>query len=451
MEIIWIIIEISATFFENYIVLDTIDKMFGYKYSERKKLFIITLLVSTVYVTVINQFFSFEGWLAIITIIIFTIYSAFFTKKRTNIKYFVPVILFSVILCINISVTYLMGVIFGTPETFVFISLGGARLFALFITKLIFYIVSRIIIRVYKKENFEFNKSETFITSVLFLLTLIISISLVKLQLYHRNEDQLIFLSIFCIFLTDMFIFFIMKKINKENQNKLRISMLEMQLSEQKTMIEETGNISREIKKAEHDLRHHLQCVLGNIENGNSEAAEIYLKQLLHDYETSIFKYIYIDNSTVNSIINMKISRCHANRIDIKTEIESDFSGFSDIDICVLLANLLDNAIEASAKVSSPQIILNIRNEKNYLCITVKNRIEKSVLDKNQTLQTTKKNKSRHGLGIYSIFQIVEKYDGMKSYYEKNGYFIADIWLKRVGYSFQERIQTAVDYQTRQN
>ena len=202
MEIIWIIIEISATFFENYIVLDTIDKMFGYKYSERKKLFIITLLVSTVYVTVINQFFSFEGWLAIITIIIFTIYSAFFTKKRTNIKYFVPVILFSVILCINISVTYLMGVIFGTPETFVFISLGGARLFALFITKLIFYIVSRIIIRVYKKENFEFNKSETFITSVLFLLTLIISISLVKLQLYHRNEDQLIFLSIFCIFYT---------------------------------------------------------------------------------------------------------------------------------------------------------------------------------------------------------------------------------------------------------
>ena len=85
-----------------------------------------------------------------------------------------------------------------------------------------------------------------------------------------------------------------MKKINKESQNQLRISMLELQLSEQKTMIEETGNISREIKKAEHDLRHHLLSILGNIENGNTEAAETYLKQLLHDYETSIFKYIYI-------------------------------------------------------------------------------------------------------------------------------------------------------------
>lgn len=192
-----------------------------------------------------------------------------------------------------------------------------------------------------------------------------------------------------------------MKKINKESQNQLRISMLELQLSEQKTMIEETGNISREIKKAEHDLRHHLLSILGNIENGNTEAAETYLKQLLHDYETSIFKYIYIDNSAVNSILNMKISRCHANKIDIKTEIESDFSDFSDIDICVLLANLLDNAIEASLNVDSPQITVSIRNEKNYLCILIRNRIESSVLEENGQLHTTKKDKSKHGLGVY--------------------------------------------------
>lgn len=177
--------------------------------------------------------------------------------------------------------------------------------------------------------------------------------------------------------------------------------MLELQLSEQKTMIEETGNISREIKKAEHDLRHHLLSILGNIENGNTEAAETYLKQLLHDYETSIFKYIYIDNSAVNSILNMKISRCHANKIDIKTEIESDFSDFSDIDICVLLANLLDNAIEASLNVDSTQITVSIRNEKNYLCILIRNRIESSVLEENGQLHTTKKDKSKHGLGVY--------------------------------------------------
>lgn len=452
MKIIWNIIELLATFIENFIILDMIGRMFGYKYSGIKKVlyFLLTLIFSTIYVTVINKYYSFEGWLALITIIIFIVYSSFCAQKNTYIKLLIPVVAFSVILGINMFVTYLMGKFIGTPDTFVFMSTDGTRLFALFFTKLLFYVISRIIIRIYKKEKIEFNKFETFITLTLFFLTLIISISLVKLQLDHRNKENLIFLSIFCIFLTDIFIFCIMKKINKESQNQLRISMLELQLSEQKTMIEETGNISREIKKAEHDLRHHLLSVLGNIENGNTEAAEVYLKQLLHDYETSIFKYIYIDNSAVNSILNMKISRCHAKKIDIKTEIECDFSDFSDIDICVLLANLLDNAIEASVKLDAPQIIVSIRNEKNYLCIMIRNRIKNSVLEENGQLHTTKPDKSRHGLGVYSISQIVDKYDGMKSYYEKNGYFVADIWLKKKGYSLQERIKSVANYQTRQ-
>ncbi len=453
MKIIWNIIEIAATLFENYIVLDMLGRMFGYRYSGLKRTvsFLLTLTISTIYVTVINQYYSFEGWLALITIIIFTLYSALCTQKPTYIKLLIPVIAFSVILGINMLVTYLMGNLIGTPDTFVFMAVGGTRLLALFLTKLLFYVISRIIIHIYRKEKFQFNRFETFIVSALFLLTLIISISLVKLQLDHKNEEKLIFLSIFCIFLADIFIFCIMKKINKESQNQLRISMLELQLSEQKTMIEETGNISREIKKAEHDLRHHLLSVLGNIENGNTEAAETYLKQLLHDYETSIFKYIYIDNSAVNSILNMKISRCHANKIDIKTEIESDFADFSDIDICVLLANLLDNAIEASLNVDFPQITVSIRNEKNYLCIVIRNRIENSVLKENGQLLTTKADKTKHGLGVYSISQIVDKYDGMKSYYEKNGYFVADIWLKKKGYALQERIKSVVNYQTRQN
>lgn len=453
MKTIWNIIEIATTLFENYIVLDMIGKMFGYKYSGLKKTvsFLLTLTIFTIYVTIINQYFSFEGWLALITIIIFTVYSIFCTQKETYMKLLIPIIALSIILSINMSVTYIFGIVFGTPDTFVFMAVGGARLLALFLTKLLFFVASRIIIHIYRKEKFQFNRFETFIVSALFLITLIISISLVKLQLNHQNEEQLIFLSIFCVFLADIFIFCIMKKINKESQNQLRISMLEFQLSEQKTMIEETGNISREIKKAEHDLRHHLLSILGNIENGNTEAAETYLKQLLHDYETSIFKYIYIDNSAVNSILNMKMSRCHANKIDIKTEIESDFSDFSDIDICVLLANLLDNAIEASLNVDSPQITVSIRNEKNYLCILIRNRIESSVLEENGQLHTTKKDKSKHGLGVYSISQIVDKYDGMKTYYEKNGYFVADIWLKKKGYMLEERIKNAVNYQTRQN
>lgn len=236
-----------------------------------------------------------------------------------------------------------------------------------------------------------------------------------------------------------------------QREDKARIALLESQLSEQKVMIEDAGYISHEIKKAEHDLKHHLLCILGTIENGDTEAAEIYLKKLLQEYDTNLFQYIFTDSSAINSILNLKIGRCHANHIDIKTEIESDFSQFSDIDLCVLIANLLDNAIEASCKIDLPQIAITIRNEKNYLCILVKNRINGSVLEQNQHLKTTKADQSKHGFGLYSVSQIVEKYDGIKKYYEKNGYFVADIWLKRDAVPVSEHTKTEANYQTRQN
>lgn len=433
MDVFWRIIEVLSTAFENYIVLDTLEKMFGHKYSNAKKYICLylTLALSTGYVTFINQYYYFEGWLALITILIFVIYSLLFIQDKTYLKLVTPVILFSLILGINISITYILSAVIGMPDTFIYSSGSAARLLALFLTKFIFFVITRMIIRLYKKEPFELKKNEVLITIAMFILTLIILICLIKLQTGEDNQDALIFAAVFCVLMTNLFIFYMMRKISKDNKDKLKISILEMQLSQQKNMIEEAGLISRDIKKAEHDLKHHLLGILGMIESENTESAKEYLKDLLHEYETNIFKYISIENSAVSSILNLKIGRCHADKIDIKVEIESGFTGFLDTDICVLLANLLDNAIEASKKALRPQIIVSIKSSKNYLCIEVRNRIDSSILEKNGALKSTKEDKSRHGFGVYSTAQIVDKYDGMKKYYEQNGFFTADIWLKR--------------------
>lgn len=164
---------------------------------------------------------------------------------------------------------------------------------------------------------------------------------------------------------------------------------------------------------------------------GNNHEAEEYIEKLLHQYESSVFKYIQLDNSAISSILNFKIGRCHQSGIDIKTEIYTDFEGVSELDICVLLANVLDNAIEASLNVAAPKIILHISDDNGYLHVNVRNRIDKSVLEGNRELSTTKPDRERHGLGTYSISQIVDRYNGMKDYYEKGDFFIVDIWLNK--------------------
>lgn len=453
MNIFWNIIELIATFAENLITLEFLVRIFPYKYNGAKKIIpiVFTLILSSAYVTFINKYLNFEGWLGLVVVIIFSAYAAAFLKGKFLYKLLAIIISNSLILIINILTTYILAIIIGIPDTFIFIENDSIRLIALFLTKFIYFFVTRFFVKIFKKENFELKNFEFILMAIMFILTFSIAIALVKIQMDSVNEDLLILISVFCIVITNIFIFYIMKKISKENKNNLKISLLELQLSEQKAMIQDAGHIGQEIKKAEHDLKHHLLSVLGIIKNNNPKEAEIYLQQLLGEYETSIFKYITIDNSAINSILNFKIGRCHANNIDIKLEIESDFSGFNDIDICVLLSNLLDNAIEASASVSNPQITVTIKNDKNYLCILVRNKINKSVLKENKLLNTTKIDKDRHGFGLYSVSQIVDKYDGMKSFYEKNNYFVSDIWLKKDVYNLVDRIKSELELQVRQN
>lgn len=453
MAILWDLIELFATIFEFSIVIKFLDETIKRKYSQRKGRYISVIFVSilTIYISVINKLYVFEGWLSLVTIAITIMYSFIALRGSIILKIIMPIIAYSIILIINYLVTYILSVIFGMPDTFIFTENDGVRLLALFLTKFLLYICAKLIITILRKETIDLKSKELLISVCMSFLTFTVALTLVNIQLNNQNSDIMIFVCIFCVLLMDAFIVYMMIKFTRDNKDKLRLSILEMQLSEQKNMIEDAGNISREIKKVEHDLKHHILTLLGIIDDGNIEVAERYLNELLCEYETSIFKYISIDNSAVNSILNMKISRCHANNIDIKIEICSDFLRFSDIDICVLLANLLDNAIEASCKVKFPQIMLVVRNEKNYLCILVKNRIDNSVLVENNQLRTTKSDKDRHGLGLYSISQIVEKYNGMKSYYEKDGYFFADIWLKNDTYNLTKRLKREVNYQTRQN
>lgn len=448
MQILWFIIELSATAFENYVILNSLN----YYFKPRGRYVLIpfwgAMVLTTGYVTVINQIHIFEGFLSAVTISLFILYALLFLEGKTLMKVIMVLIAFSLILGINMLVANAIAAILNIE---LLTEGDSVRLIALFLTKILFFAAMKIIVKLFKKEGFTLKSPELFAAAVMLVLTHVIAVILIAVQMNENNAEQLTFIAILSTILTDIFIIYMMRKISKDNKNTLRISLLELQLSEQKQMSEDAGQISKEIKKAEHDLKHHLLSVLGTLENGDTQEAEEYLRTLLKEYETSIFKYISLENSAINSVLNFKIGRCRANGIDFKLEIESDFAGFDDTDICVLLSNLLDNAIEASQLVpESPMITLTVTNKQNYLCILVRNRIMESVLAKNKQLKTTKQNKKNHGLGLYSVSQIVDKYEGMKNFYEKNGYFVADIWLKQSIQSIEERIAQEEIYQTRQ-
>ena len=323
------------------------------------------------------------------------------------------------------------------------------RLITLFITKFMFYIASEIMMHFFKKDSFKLKKSELILNIVLIILTYSIGLNAIEAQIHSNRQNMFGIISIFCIII-NICIFYILRRLAEENKKEAQIKLLKLQLSEQKAMIEEATNIGKEIRAVNHNVKHHFLSVLGLLENNDCNEAKKYIEKALGQHENFFQRFLTLDSSAINGILNFKISRCRSKHIDTKVIIESDFDAFDELDICVLLSNLLDNAIEASGCIDNPKIELSITSNGNYLCFFIRNRINYSILKNNKLLETSKPDKTNHGFGIYSISEIVEKYDGMKDIYEKNGYFVVDIMLKKKSYCLSERIKEEAIYQTRQ-
>jgi signal transduction histidine kinase len=441
MNIFWIVVEILASAFENIVIMWVMGKFLNHRFNGAKKaVFFVGFLTLTIaLITLINNQIMFEGAYAFIPVFIVFLYGCFALEGKLLLKAVITIMSLCLIFLINISVSLLTTYIFGIENEVFLTENDELRLLALFLTKFIFAVVAVIAVKLAGKSSFTLRRTELLTSVVVFITTMIIGFNAIELQMkYNRQGDLSLSLIIGIIFI-NIFVIYMFRVMTKGNERELENSLLRIQLSEQKAMIEDAGSISTEIKQAEHDVKHHILSALTLLENNNAEQAEVYLRKLYGSYEANVFRYITIDNSVINGILNFKIGRCHKSGIDIKCDIRGDFEPFDEMDLCIILCNLLDNAIESALKTTDPKIILTIKNNDSYLCILVKNHIKKSVLAENKNLKTTKSNGKKHGVGIYSVNQIVEKYDGILNFSEDGGYFIADAWLK-----FQKRNITEV-------
>lgn len=224
--------------------------------------------------------------------------------------------------------------------------------------------------------------------------------------------------------------FYMLVRISREHKENIRKSMLLVQINEQANNLDEMRRMYNELRKIRHDIKGQLGTVSELIRSGKSEQALSFLENAgisLADINIPV----HTDNEILNAILVFLNSKCSASGITLRTNVmSSDISRFSAADISVILTNLTTNAIEGSVRSHGEEILLELSVQRNYYCIRIANQIEKSILESNPMLLTTKKDKTAHGFGVASVKMLAEKYNGMTSFYERNGQFIADVWLK---------------------
>ncbi|HIR24037.1 MAG TPA: sensor histidine kinase [Candidatus Egerieimonas faecigallinarum] len=210
-----------------------------------------------------------------------------------------------------------------------------------------------------------------------------------------------------------------------------KISSYQQELIE--THYREVDNMYRQIRGWRHDYRNYIQTMKAYAAAEDWDAIKRYL-DLLDDDLTTVDTVIKTGNPMTDAILNSKISLAKSKNIQVIADADIPLTlKSSEIDLCCIIGNLFDNAIEASLKLPEDRrmirVYMDMRNTQLYISFT--NLTAGKKLKKEGKLFRSTKGKG-HGFGLIRIDAIVERLDGYISCNSEDGAFTTEILLPQV-------------------
>ena len=199
----------------------------------------------------------------------------------------------------------------------------------------------------------------------------------------------------------------------RQSQLKMQISVLDTQYDLIESQYVRAQNFYAENAKLYHDIKHHLRALERLLQNGDQKEALSYIESVQEPLQCKMIP-VHTGVDIVDTVIYEAKEKAEQRNILLVVETPILPSGLKleDREFCVLCANLLNNALEASKE----QIRLNIAITAGFLVIEMKNDYkEKPVVENNHFVSEREQDSLAHGWGMKIIEQIVGKYQGKLS------------------------------------
>ena len=219
---------------------------------------------------------------------------------------------------------------------------------------------------------------------------------------------------------------YLLQRIMKREEDKTIIYQNKLM----KQQMDEIENIYMTMRGWRHDYHNHLQSLKGYLSLNKVEQMKDYLNELETDLD-SIDTLYHSGNLQLDSILNAKLAIAEKGQIRIHCDASIPPQlHVSDLDLCVILGNLLDNAIESCRKIKDPderfiRVYIGILKKQLYISIT--NATSETVKQRTDHYFTTKR--GDHGHGLKRVDQVVKKYDGYLNRQNEPGVFATEIVL----------------------
>ena len=207
-----------------------------------------------------------------------------------------------------------------------------------------------------------------------------------------------------------------------------RIAAYQRELIE--THFREVESMYREMRGWRHDYRNHIQLMKSYAASGDWEAVSSYLDKLETDLNT-VDVAVKTGNRMADAILNSKMSLAKSRKIPVRVDANIPAAlSISDLDLCVIIGNLFDNAIEASLSLPEGErmirIYMDMKNTQLYISFT-----NFSASKKQEKIggrfRTTKG--EGHGFGLMRIDSVVQRLGGYLRRASEDGAFTTEVLL----------------------
>ncbi len=210
-----------------------------------------------------------------------------------------------------------------------------------------------------------------------------------------------------------------------------RIAAYQRELIE--THYREVENMYRQIRGWRHDYRNHIQTMKVLAANGDMDALKVYLDELDTDLNT-VDTVVKTGNPMADAILNSKISLARSRNIPTQVDAHIPVKlKMSELDLCCIIGNLFDNAMEASMALPEEKRLIRVYMDMKgtQLYISFTNFTAAKKLSKVGKGFKTSKGEG-HGFGLVRMDDIVSRYDGYLSRNSEDGAFTTEILIPQV-------------------
>ncbi|MGL4335706.1 MAG: sensor histidine kinase, partial [Turicibacter sp.] len=256
------------------------------------------------------------------------------------------------------------------------------------------------------------------VPTVLIILLLVKKLSFFYVLMYSKH-NYTVSLTIFIALVLELFFSYyflsLIKKAYHFSIYKYKQKILTMQYELELSNYHQLEHHQLNLRKIAHDLHNHHIILRDLINQNNPEQALSYLDEYAN-HIPAIQSSQLTGHKILNALLVKKQQQCLQHKIEFSPQIKlSPQLHLSDFDLCILIGNLLDNAIEATVKSSSESLRIEMYAKviNDNLIFQIINPYTGHLIKKHGGFSTSKINKLNHGLGLLNVDYVVKKYDGM--------------------------------------